>query len=275
MRNCRPAQCVLALSHCRSSIIRLVVFCSSQRSRQSNLKSKASDAAKAHSSGDKNDKNDRNDRNDRNDKNESADRKEPSEVPDNKIQKSVPRNRELERLGVIGPIQHVSDTRRQCVTKKSDNGKSTVVPNSHAKPCDDHKTDVTDVDESSSSETDIDESVISDEDSFDHIETDEAMSDSEVIIVSEVRGKKPSFIESKPGNDGSKATTRASVPLKKSSVQETRMAALRQPSSSSQWMHRVTVLEATMTEMKGKFADILRQKVRMNSLTLLYSRARQ
>ena len=127
------------------------------------------------------------------DKSESADEKNSRKVPDDKTKKPVARNRELERLGVVAPVATASDSRRQCTTKKSDNEKCKVLPGSGARTVEDDNSSksVTDVDESSTSETDIDEVSGSEEDISDDNETEEAASDSdsEVIIVSEVRGK--------------------------------------------------------------------------------------
>jgi len=220
------------------------------------------------------------------DKNESADDKNSRKVPDDKTKKPVVRNRELERLGVVAPVLTVSDSRRQCTVKKSDNEKSKVLPYSGARTMEDNKssTSVTDIDEGSTSETDIDECSGSEEEISDDNETEEAMSDSdsEVIIVSEVRGNNSAPDSSKSlekkssrdrggGSEVAGSSTAGSVPLKKPSKQvaaQSDLSALHDgtqelpaPSSSSWWVHKVNVLETTMAEMKARFAEILRQKV--------------
>jgi len=223
------------------------------------------------------------------DKNEPADDKNSRKVPDDKSKKPVARNRELERLGVVAPAPTVSDSRRQCTLKKSDNEKSRVLPVSGARTVEDNKrsTSVMDVDEGSTSETDIDECSGSEEEISDDNETEEAVSDSdsEVIIVSEVRGNNLAHDSSKSlekkssrdrggGSEVAGSSTAGSVPLKKPSKQVTAQSdssalhdgtqELPAPSSSSWWVHKVNVLETTMAEMKARFAEILRQKVSVN-----------
>ena len=205
-------------------------------------------------------------------------------MPDDKTKKSLPRNRELERLGVVVPAHLISDSRRQCTVKNSNDKKSEALPDSNTRISADGKSSasVTDADESSASETDTDQGSMSEEDVSDDNETDDVVTDSdnEVIIVSEVKGKNSSHdgvksLEKKSGSDRGSASkvvdgfsAAASVPFKKPLKQvaaQSRPFALHdgrpESSSSSWWVHKVNVLETTMSEMKAKFAEVLRQKV--------------
>lgn len=176
------------------------------------------------------------------------------------------RNREFERLGVVPPVQQASINRQRSVVEMSGNKKSKVVSNCHAQTSQDDKSSssVTDIDEASTSETDVDKSLMSEKDGDDDDDdTEEVVSDTdnEVIIVSEVKGNDSGLktTQKKSSSDqGSrtKADTDGCVRLKKP---QTQFAA--GETSSSRWMQRVKMLEATMSEMKTKFAEVLRHKV--------------
>ena len=221
-----------------------VIFCSSQRSRQVQQHD-APDAEKARAAVNS------------------------REAPSDEVKKSVRRNRELERLGVVQPVQQASNSKQQSAVKKSASKKAKVVSNSHPRTSEDNESSasVADVDDDSTSDTDVDQSSVSEEDVLDDDESEEAVSDTdnEVIIVSEVKGKKSDdsrlkMADEKSGNDrgsGSKVDTGGSVSSKKSRTQ----VAVDESLSSSRWLHRVNMLETTMSEMKAKFAEVLRHKV--------------
>jgi len=186
------------------------------------------------------------------------------EFSDDKVQKPTRRNRELERLGVVAPLQQANSSRRQSAINKSANKKSEVVSNYCAQTSQDDKssTSATDVDEDPASETDVDHS--SDEEIIDDDETEGTVSDTdnEVIIVSEVKGQKSSDNSLKTTekfgsdrSDGPTANAASYIPLKKPRT------AVGTDESSSRWMHRVKMLETTMADMKAKFAEVLRVKV--------------
>ena len=237
--------------------IRLVIaVCSSQKSGVSQQQLKITDRTKPRSSV--------------NEKNELSNDADSHKVPEeNTGKKPLRRNRELERLGVSIPVQKVGDDRRQSVLKKFDNNKSKVVQNSHAGT----SPDETDADDSSTSEADTDNSSASEEDISDGEETEDIMSDSdndEVIIVSEVEGKKSdrggsesrvkksASDRSKPHSlTGSASFSKREMHARSSALQTDKPVL----SASSWWVNKVNVLETTMAEMKGKFAELLHQKV--------------
>jgi len=203
--------------------------------------------------------------------------------------KSVPpRNRELERLGVVSPP--VGDSRRPAAVKKSADddvdadGKSSaeILPNSH--PAADDKSPTASADESLTSETDVDLTSMSDEDITDDSDTEDVMSDddSEVIIVSETKGKNHGSVNSKKvvgDRSSGSAVALATATFKKPTTTTTQHVVshsrsssalndLKQASSSSSsssssswWVNKVNLLETAMAEMKSKFAEVLRQKV--------------
>jgi len=139
------------------------------------------------------------------------------------------------------------------------------VLNYHPRTSEDDKssTSATDVDEDAMSETDVDQS--SGEEVIDDDETEGVVSDSdnEVIIVSEVKGKTSGDVSlnttevksRSDGGDASKADAGSSDAVNKTHVQ------VISDVSSSRWMQRVKMLESTMSEMKAKFAEVLRVKV--------------
>lgn len=124
------------------------------------------------------------------------------------------------------------------------------------------------MDESLTSETDIELGSVSEEDISNDSDTEEVTSDndSEVIIVSEVKG--PGSTADNLKKSGSKSS---SAGFKKPSEQlaQSRSSALPSRreglSSSSWWLNKVNVLEKAMTEMKAKFAEVLRQKVSIDN----------
>jgi len=238
-------------------------FCSVEKSGQATQQDKVTDKSKPQVST-------------ANDVNESADSENLRQVPD-PTKKPASRNRELERLGVVAPVLLVSDSRRQCTVKKLDCEKSTVRQESRANTSNENKSciSVTDDDgEISTSETDLDgESGSEEEDISDDNVTNDAASDcgSEVIFVSEVQGKNSGnhndlkLLEKKNSSSGLEDIAVGSVPFKKPNKQSASQAQSElhgiKPEASSWWMHKVGVLENTMSEMKARFAEILRQKV--------------
>ena len=189
--------------------------------------------------------------------------------------KSVGRCRELERLGVTARDAPVTNSRQVSTAKKSDNQKSKMPVDSVARTSEDDRLSgsATDVDESSASESDTDIDSLSDEDITENEET-ASDSGSEVIIVSEVKGQNSNHNSSAKrsasvqGSVSSKASSGSSasgsIPFKKPLTQsgsQSRSLALNDSRQQSWWMQKVNVLETAMTEMKAKFAEVLRQKV--------------
>ena len=211
------------------------------------------------------------------DKNEPAANDDSHKVAADKTKKSFPRNRELERLGAVAPV---SDSRRRPPTKSADNDKmSKNLPNSHVCDSEDGKSSasVTDADESVTSETDVDLTSVSEEDVYDDSDTEEAISDndSEVIIVSEVKGSSGAGNSSKSVEKKSVSARGSSVAFKKPSehvVTQSRSSSSSSLTPSSLWVNRVSHLESAMAEMKAKFAEVLRQKVSVDAAMLVISK---
>ena len=218
----------------------MLFICSSKRPRQSPQQNKAAVTEKA--------------RADVNSHKVPDDNK----VSHSEIKKPVRRNRELERLGVLPPVQQTSSNRLEPAVNESADKSNKVIPNSHSRTSEDNdnSTSGTDVDEDS--ETDDESSEVDVDD--DETEGPVSDTDNEVIIVSEVRGKKSNSDSSSKTKEEKSVGDRGcgdSVQSKKSAVP----VAADESSSSSQWMRRVKMLEATMSEMKLKFAEVLRLKV--------------
>jgi len=196
---------------------------------------------------------------------------------DGKAAKRASRNRELERLGVNSSVLHVSDSRRQCTLKVSDDRKFPSLPNS-LESRGAESSPAAEIGGTSSSDTDVNLSLTDEEDDVsDDTEVGEVMSDSDndVVIVSEVGVQKAAANRDRSTakkSDGDRELNVVAGSFAASSIiskkSESSVSTLsksdiiqQQAPSSTQWIRKVNALEATMSEMRSKFAEILLHKV--------------